>query len=115
MAVLIAAELYSDFDITAVYTYGQPRVGNKKFAKFIDKNLDVFRVVINKDLISDVPPRNFPLSNVGGFLKALGVKTKSAVKTATNKVKEGVVKGANKVKEGVKKGANKVKNVFHFR
>ncbi|RMH32822.1 MAG: lipase family protein [Nitrospirae bacterium] len=39
----------------ALYTFGSPRVGNKAFAKTLDK-VPVFRVVNNRDIVTTVPP-----------------------------------------------------------
>lgn len=36
LSVLIAAELYEDFDLGEVYTFGEPRVGNKQMASWLD-------------------------------------------------------------------------------
>lgn len=43
-----------------VYTFGQPRVGNKKFIQFIDeiKNLNILRLLNQDDIIGRLPPEN---------------------------------------------------------
>lgn len=42
IAVLTAAELSvdDDYNVATVYTYGKPRVGNKKFASWFNQRLD---------------------------------------------------------------------------
>ena len=43
-------------DRVAVYTFGQPRVGNSKFGKVLTNNTqEVFRIVHNRDLVAHIP------------------------------------------------------------
>jgi hypothetical protein len=65
MAVLAAAFCVFDRDLKAtvggLYTYGQPRVGNSKFAEWLDRSLKgkFFRVVNNNDVVTRVPSLNY--------------------------------------------------------
>ena len=58
---VLAAATFSD-QATAVYTYGQPRVGDKAFSDAYDSVLgDVtFRYVNNHDIVPHVPPKRLP-------------------------------------------------------
>jgi len=49
-----------------VYTFGEPRIGNKILAETINGELDIFRVVVEKDPVANLPPRKIALS-FGGF------------------------------------------------
>ena len=40
-----------------VVTYGQPRVGNSKFAEYVDNKLKISRVVNGGDIVARLPPR----------------------------------------------------------
>lgn len=40
---------------TSVYNFGQPRVGDKSYASFATKTLQIFRVTHNKDIVPHVP------------------------------------------------------------
>ncbi|CAG8524868.1 9405_t:CDS:2 [Ambispora leptoticha] len=43
-----------------VYTYGEPRIGNDVFAKYVENlRINIFRVVNKNDLIPHLPPRAF--------------------------------------------------------
>lgn len=63
LAILAAIDLdQMGMDIAGVYTYGQPRVGNKNFAAFYDNNLpQTYRAVDNADMVPHLPPM------IGGF------------------------------------------------
>ena len=39
------------------YTFGQPRIGNERFVKFIDKYLTIYRVVYSADPVPHMPVR----------------------------------------------------------
>jgi triacylglycerol lipase len=83
LAVLAAAELQFDSkrkksEVTAVYTYGQPRVGDPEFSAAYDALLRsvTFRYVNDLDIVPHVPPTRLPgaptLSlphSAAGFLK----------------------------------------------
>ncbi len=59
LATMAAASL-SDNGVTVagVYTFGQPRVGDRTFARQLDKHINgkVFRFVNNNDIVPHVPP-----------------------------------------------------------
>ncbi|CAG8616488.1 4773_t:CDS:2 [Ambispora gerdemannii] len=41
-----------------VYTYGEPRIGNDVFAKYVEKQgINIFRIVNKNDIIPHVPPK----------------------------------------------------------
>jgi triacylglycerol lipase len=65
LAVLAAAlfEMQLGVDVSAVYTYGQPRVGDKVFSSAYDQVLGnaTFRYVNDLDLVPHVPPENLPV------------------------------------------------------
>jgi triacylglycerol lipase len=67
LAVLAAADLAFDLqrrksDVTAVYTYGQPRVGDPEFSAAYDAALKsvTFRYVNDLDIVPHVPPALLP-------------------------------------------------------
>ena len=67
LAVLAAAELEFNLerkksDVTAVYTYGQPRVGDPEFSAAYDAALKsvTFRYVNDLDVVPHVPPFRMP-------------------------------------------------------
>lgn len=40
----------------AIYTYGQPRVGNNKFSDILTQNVpEVFRIIHNRDMVAHIP------------------------------------------------------------
>lgn len=60
MGVLAAPEMKDTFgNIAGMYTFGQPRVGNAEFAKYLDTVIGAFRVVHNGDLVPHIPPASF--------------------------------------------------------
>lgn len=66
MAILAAAACQSDnLDVSGVYTYGQPRVGDLDFANMFDSRLKekTFRVVNNNDIVARIP--NIKYEHVG--------------------------------------------------
>ena len=71
MATLAAAQLIDeDTPFYGVYTFGQPRVGNREFARIY--NLEAasrsFRFQNNNDIVSRVPARAMGYSHVGNFV-----------------------------------------------
>lgn len=59
LATVAAASLYeNNVDIAGLYTFGQPRVGDRAFARQLNNNLAgrVFRFVNNNDVVPHVPP-----------------------------------------------------------
>lgn len=53
-----------------VYTYGSPRVGDKTFAKYVDKQFGerLVRVMNDWDMITDLPPLAFGYRHVGKLI-----------------------------------------------
>jgi predicted lipase len=58
MAVLCALNFKETYNIVGdVYTFGQPRVGNKKFADFLENKIpNIYRVINYADAFVHVPP-----------------------------------------------------------
>jgi hypothetical protein len=57
VAQLVAMELLSSKIVSSVYNYGQPRIGNPAYAKFVNaKKLDLWRFTHYKDMVPHVPP-----------------------------------------------------------
>lgn len=61
IATVVAARIAYKFDresIASVYTYGQPRVGNAKFATYVNEQFKgaFFRFVNNRDVVAMIPP-----------------------------------------------------------
>lgn len=58
------------FRIAAVYTYGQPRVGNRAFAEAYDLALlgKTWRLVNNRDMVTRVPPQIMAFQHAGQCL-----------------------------------------------
>jgi hypothetical protein len=54
---LIAMELEKNGIIVKVYDYGQPRVGDSKYAAFVNSKIkEHYRITHNKDIVPHVPP-----------------------------------------------------------
>ena len=55
----------------ALYTFGSPRVGNKAFCEEVRKNADlgIFRFVNNRDLMTNVPPRERSFEHTCGLMQ----------------------------------------------
>lgn len=65
LAVLTAAALHFELGvnhIAGVYTYGQPRVGDKEFCELFDDALGdrLFRIVNDQDIVPHAPPVSLP-------------------------------------------------------
>lgn len=57
VATLSSILLHLEFKVSAVYSYGSPRVGNLEFALTLAKEtFKVFRVVLAKDIYPHLPP-----------------------------------------------------------
>lgn len=71
LAVLATAKLRLEKDepINGVYTFGQPRLGNREFARNFDADFgsQSFRHVNNNDVVARVPSRAMGYSHVGSF------------------------------------------------
>jgi hypothetical protein len=60
VAQLIGMELHAIDVYNEVYNFGQPRVGNDKYANFVNtimKDQFLFRFTHNKDMVPHIPPR----------------------------------------------------------
>jgi triacylglycerol lipase len=72
LATLFVAKLRFDEDkpVFGLYTFGQPRTGNRDFARAFDADFQslMFRFVNNTDVVPRVPPRAGLYSHVGTFL-----------------------------------------------
>lgn len=72
LATLAVAELTirEDRAVNGLYTIGQPRVGDRKFAAAFNQAFRdrCFRFINNNDLVTRVPPRKFKYSHVGQAL-----------------------------------------------
>jgi len=69
LATLAAATLsHLDINVDAIYTFGQPKVGNKDFAKEYDKKVGKkhYRFVNNNDIVTRVPKVGY--DHVGRFI-----------------------------------------------
>jgi len=59
IAQLISMELFAIDIKTYIYNFGQPRIGNDKYAEFINKNMKwLYRFTHNKDMVPHIPPRS---------------------------------------------------------
>ncbi len=56
LASIAAAELQSTRPITGCYTFGQPRIGDDAFRKYVKTNLTHFRFVNDDDIVTRIPP-----------------------------------------------------------
>ena len=73
LATLAAATLrlqQPEIEINGLYTFGQPRVGNKEFSSNFNSKLKkkCYRCVNNNDVVTRVPPRIFGYSHVGRLM-----------------------------------------------
>lgn len=71
LATLAVAKLRLEKDepVNGLYTFGQPRTGDREFAKNFDADFErqAFRYVNNNDIVSRVPFRAMGYSHVGTF------------------------------------------------
>ena len=61
LATLAAVDLVPRLDIRSILiTYGSPRVGNKQFSEYVDKNLHGLnlRVTLKNDVVTVIPPKS---------------------------------------------------------
>ena len=57
MSALISLELINESIENKVYNFGQPRIGNKEFSKFMNKQqINYWRFTHNKDIVPHLPP-----------------------------------------------------------
>lgn len=71
LAVLATAKLRLEKDepVNGLYTFGQPRVGDREFARHFDADFgrQSFHYVNNNDVVARVPFRSMGYSHVGSF------------------------------------------------
>ena len=71
LATLTVAKLRFERDepVNGLYTFGQPRTGDRDFAGRFDADFarQTFRYVNNNDIVARVPPRSSGYSHVGSF------------------------------------------------
>lgn len=78
MAILAGASCeFSEsnkLDVSGIYTYGQPRVGDKAFAKAFDLKLKdkTFRIVNNNDIVARIPNVNYEHVGTLKFINSSG-------------------------------------------
>lgn len=69
LALLAGARCAFELDkpVRGIYTYGQPRVGDREFARSCNGEFGqrVFRFVNNSDIVSRLPPRQIEFSHCG--------------------------------------------------
>ncbi|MDJ0662416.1 MAG: lipase family protein [Crocosphaera sp.] len=72
LAHIMVAKLIDDLDkpVYGLYTFGQPRVGNRSFARNfnIEFKSRYFRFVNNNDVVTRIPLRSMSYSHAGNFL-----------------------------------------------
>ena len=71
MATLAAAQLiHADEPFNGVYTFGQPRCGDREFARIFNEEIKgrLFRFQNNNDIVTRVPARLMNYSHVGKFV-----------------------------------------------
>jgi predicted lipase len=68
IATITAAHLSLNkkYKLAQVYTFGEPRVGNKKFADWFDSRITEYRVIHFKDIVPNLPPRNNYIKRILG-------------------------------------------------
>jgi triacylglycerol lipase len=71
LATLAAARFALEIDkpLRGIYTFGQPRVGDREFARIFNAELKhrFFRFVNNSDLVTRIPTRELDFSHVGSL------------------------------------------------
>ncbi len=109
----VAASKTERIPIAGVYTYGQPRIGNKLFAKKFKQNYGrrAFRVVNNNDTVTRVPPRFSGYKHVG-VVKYL--TTKGELKTGATAWKNFLIRvkgqATGRIKDFLKPGTDGLKD-----
>lgn len=56
IATLLAPEMHKNNYETYAYCFGSPKVGDSKFAEFINENCNVFNVINQSDVVTTIPP-----------------------------------------------------------
>jgi len=85
LATIAAAEWQGTFNITGVYTYGQPAVGKADFRAVIDQHYasKFFRFVNDDDIVPRVPPTYRHVGRLFHFDAAGGLKSRVESMLAT--------------------------------
>ena len=77
LATLAVDRLLDGWQINGLYTFGSPRVGDKKFRKHFDSQFRhrTYRFVNDEDIVPRVPPRNIGYYHIGRirYFDAYGV------------------------------------------
>lgn len=77
LATLAVDRLLDGWKINGLYTFGSPRVGDKKFRKQFDAQFRhrTFRFVNDEDIVPRVPPRNIGYYHIGRirYFDAFGI------------------------------------------
>ena len=72
LATVAVARLRFEEDkpVYGLYTFGQPRTGNQRFANFtnMDRMTGAYRFVNNNDIVTRVPPRSLDYRHVGKMI-----------------------------------------------
>ncbi len=71
VGILVADKLInSNIPVHSIYTFGQPRVGDYNYAKYIYTILpnNYYRIVNNSDIVPRTPPRNLGYTHSGLFV-----------------------------------------------
>ncbi|KAG9285296.1 hypothetical protein G9A89_001430 [Geosiphon pyriformis] len=79
-ALELKQKLFSKFPSlkSEVITFGQPRLGNDKFASYAEKEITLYRVIFSNDLIPHIPFQWMGYQQIGGeiWVKDLDIPTK---------------------------------------
>ena len=92
MAVIVAGFLMKmGYTVTDLYTFGQPRVGNKKFVQRVEAGCNWQRFVNNNDIVPSVPPTFGFMFKDGGDLQYINAAGKCiSNSTWTERTKDSV-------------------------
>ncbi len=102
MAVIVAGFLMKmGYEVTDLYTFGQPRVGNKKFVQRVEAGCNWQRFVNNNDIVPSVPPKLGFMFKDGGNLQYINANGKClSDSTWTERTKDSVVGRVQAWKQG---------------
>ncbi len=77
LATLAVDRLLDEWDVSGLYTFGQPRVGDKKFHRAFNERFRhrTYRFVNDEDIVTRVPPRKLGYWHIGRvrFFDAFGM------------------------------------------
>jgi len=102
MAVIVAGFLMKmGYNVTDLYTFGQPRVGNKKFVQRVEAGCNWQRFVNNNDIVPSVPPKFGFMFKDGGNLQYINAQGKClSNSTWTERTKDSVAGRVDAWKKG---------------